>query len=99
MPEPVTTSFVSSASLKPLWEKLQAIRGDRDLLFASLAVDHARHARYYAYNNLVKVRKYGVFSDPRAKQILRDYGFEAYWRAHGWPAHCKPKGETDFACR
>jgi hypothetical protein len=37
-------------------------------------------------------------ADPRAKELLREWGFEAYWRVKGWPALCRPLGESDFEC-
>jgi len=34
----------------------------------------------------------------RFKAYVRDIGLEEFWRARGWPEHCKPTGAQDFAC-
>ena len=39
-----------------------------------------------------------MLTDARAHALLRDYGFEAYWREKGWPAQCRPVGTDDFEC-
>jgi hypothetical protein len=39
-----------------------------------------------------------MLRDPRVKAMLVRYGFPAYWREKGWPAGCRPIGETDFEC-
>jgi TolB-like protein len=36
--------------------------------------------------------------DPRFKQLLRRVGLVDYWKKHGWPDRCRPKGEDDFEC-
>ena len=42
--------------------------------------------------------RHGMLRDPRVKAMLVRYGFPAYWREKGWPAGCRPLGETDFEC-
>lgn len=40
-----------------------------------------------------------VRKDPAFKAIVRDYGFERYWRATGdWGDSCAPTGPDDFEC-
>ena len=39
-----------------------------------------------------------MLRDPRVKAMLVRFGFPAYWREKGWPAGCRPLGETDFEC-
>ena len=34
----------------------------------------------------------------RFKKYIRDIGLEEFFRARGWPAHCRPTGAQDFAC-
>jgi len=34
----------------------------------------------------------------RFKTYVRNIGLEEFWRARGWPAHCKPTGAQDLAC-
>jgi TolB-like protein/tetratricopeptide (TPR) repeat protein len=34
----------------------------------------------------------------RFKRYIRDVGLEEFFRARGWPAHCKPTSAQDFAC-
>jgi TolB-like protein len=36
--------------------------------------------------------------DARLKTLMRELGLVAYWRRHGWPDRCRPRGEDDFAC-
>jgi TolB-like protein/Tfp pilus assembly protein PilF len=39
-----------------------------------------------------------VRDSARYKKLIRDAGFERYWRNNGWPSHCRPVGENDFEC-
>ena len=57
-----------------------------------------RQAYYFA--NLYSSRPAGhaMLRDSRVKAMLVRYGFPAYWREKGWPAGCRPLGETDFEC-
>ena len=41
---------------------------------------------------------HAMLRDPRVKAKLVEYGFVAYWREKGWPAGCRPLGDTDFEC-
>jgi hypothetical protein len=41
---------------------------------------------------------HAMLRDPRVKAMLVRYGLPAYWREKGWPAGCRPLGETDFEC-
>jgi TolB-like protein len=41
---------------------------------------------------------WSMLNDARVKAKLKEYGFVAYWREKGWPAGCRPLGETDFEC-
>lgn len=34
----------------------------------------------------------------RFKRYIRDIGLEEFFRARGWPAHCRPTGTQDFIC-
>jgi TolB-like protein/DNA-binding SARP family transcriptional activator/Flp pilus assembly protein TadD len=34
----------------------------------------------------------------RFKALVRTAGYVDYWRASGWPDHCRPVGANDFAC-
>jgi TolB-like protein/tetratricopeptide (TPR) repeat protein len=34
----------------------------------------------------------------RFKRYIRDIGLEEFFRARGWPAHCRPTSAQDFAC-
>jgi hypothetical protein len=41
-----------------------------------------------------------VRATPGFKELMRRYGYEAYWRATGdWGDFCRPAGENDFTCR
>ena len=54
----------------------------------------------YYFANLYSSRPAGhaMLRDPRVKAMIVRYGFPAYWREKGWPAGCRPLGETDFEC-
>jgi tetratricopeptide (TPR) repeat protein len=54
----------------------------------------------YYFANLYRSRPAGhaMLRDPRVKAMPVRYGFPAYWREKGWPAGCRPVGETDFEC-
>ena len=39
-----------------------------------------------------------MLRDPRVKAMVVHFGLPAYWREKGWPAGCRPLGETDFEC-
>jgi hypothetical protein len=54
----------------------------------------------YYFANLYGSKPTGhtMLRDPRVKAMLVRYGFPAYWREKGWPAGCRPLGETDFEC-
>jgi hypothetical protein len=45
---------------------------------------------------------YPVMSDvrklPAFKDLVAEMNLVEYWRAHGWPDHCRPTGGTDFEC-
>ena len=34
----------------------------------------------------------------RFRQLARDLGLVAYWRARSWPPQCRPVGANDFSC-
>jgi len=40
----------------------------------------------------------GQGSNPKLKQLFREMGLVDYWKKHGWPDRCRPKGEDDFEC-
>lgn len=75
-----------------------ALRGDADLYFASLAAPDAPDKRFDRYKTMRAPVTRRFLADPRAKQMLREAGFEEYWRVRGWPALCRAKGATDFEC-
>ena len=75
-----------------------ALRGDADLFFTSVAAAGNSHIGYNVYGVMRTPIGQPYLADPRAKQLLRDYGFEAYWREKGWPALCRPVGTDDFEC-
>jgi TolB-like protein len=54
----------------------------------------------YYFANLYSSSPAGhaMLRDPRVKAMLVRYGFPPYWREKGWPAGCRPIGETDFEC-
>ena len=77
----------------------RAIRGQTDEIFAIIQDEHEDPSmRMQLYQLLRQVAAAPLMADPRAKQLLRKYGFEAYWREKGWPALCHPLGSDDFEC-
>jgi TolB-like protein len=72
-------------------------RGDADLFFAGLSLPFIP-GKSSLYTNLTPIPLRRYLADPRAKKLLREWGFEAYWRVKGWPALCRPLGESDFEC-
>src|SRR5438552_13419544 len=54
----------------------------------------------YYFANLYSSRPAGhaMLRDPRVKAMIVRFGFPTYWREKGWPAGCRPLGETDFEC-
>lgn len=77
---------------------LAAAFGDPDLFFEVLADPRLRDKRFDGFRHLACPIAAGMLVDPRAKGFLREAGFEAYWRANGWPPQCRPAGDTDFEC-
>lgn len=61
---------------------------------------HGAILQAYYFANLYSSRPAGhaMLRDPRVKAMVVRYGFPAYWREKGWPAGCRPLGETDFEC-
>ncbi|PYK71318.1 MAG: hypothetical protein DME42_10995, partial [Verrucomicrobia bacterium] len=55
-------------------------------------------AYYFANLYSSKPAGHAMLRDPRMKTMLMRYGFPAYWREKGWPAGCRPLGDTDFEC-
>jgi adenylate cyclase len=37
-------------------------------------------------------------SSPHRKRLMRDAGLPDYWRKHGFPPQCRPKGADNFEC-
>jgi adenylate cyclase len=76
-----------------------ALRGDVDAAFARIeARDADPSVRLQLYQLLRQVPAAPLLADPRAKKLLREYGFVAYWREKGWPSLCHPVGSDDFSC-
>jgi TolB-like protein len=61
---------------------------------------HGAILQAYYFANLYSSRPAGhaMLRDPRVKAMLVRFGLPAYWREKGWPAGCRPLGETDFEC-
>jgi TolB-like protein/tetratricopeptide (TPR) repeat protein len=76
-----------------------AARGDVDLYFEIAASTRYRDKRFDAFRYLGCPVAQPMLTDARAIAFLREAGFEAYWREHGWPAQCRPLGDEDFECR
>ena len=75
-----------------------ALRPDADLFFEAYENEQAQQNRYGLYSTLATPVAQPFLKDPRAKKLLRAYGYEAYWREKGWPALCRPLGANDFEC-
>ena len=82
------------------WMTYLIVRGDADAVFLAFG-DRSAIAPWVhmsLYSNLAAVPGRPLLEDPRAKALLREYGFEAYWREKGWPALCRPVSADDFEC-
>jgi TolB-like protein len=88
----------ATAEANHLFAYYAALRGDADLFFTCVAAAGNSHIGYNVYSVMRTPIGQPYLADPRAKHLLRDYGFEAYWREKGWPALCKPLGTDDFEC-
>jgi TolB-like protein len=79
----------------PDYAPFAAHRGDADLYFAVYEEQPTRYS-FYLYSQLPVAAP--LLVDPRGKEMLRRYGFVAYWREKGWPTYCRPLGDDDFEC-
>ncbi len=75
-----------------------ALRGDPDPVFEALEHPQAAGARYKAHRYLSAPVAAKLLAEPRFKSLLERFGFVRYWREKGWPAQCRPLGDTDFVC-
>ncbi len=75
MPEPVsTTSFLSSAWLKPLWEKLQKIRGARDQEIQQILKDFddpRQLARFYIEPDCQQINPANRHEDTEPQSVVK----------------------------
>jgi len=77
---------------------IAAATGDADLLFEVVANPNDRDKHFDSFRHLTCPIAAPMLADPRAHAFLRSAGFEAYWRATGWPPQCRATGENDFTC-
>jgi hypothetical protein len=76
-----------------------AIRGEYQQALDWFEDEHLEpNVRMLLFDFLRSVPAGPLLAEPRTKELLRDYGFEAYWRDKGWPALCHPLGDDDFEC-
>ena len=96
--EPTLRSLIANALGNQASTYLVA-RQDIDGYNADIESHGAVLLAYY-FANLYSSRpaSQAMLRDPRVKAMLVRYGFQAYWREKGWPAVCRPLGETDFEC-
>ena len=79
MSEPVTTSFLSSAWLKPLWEKLQAIHGARDKQIQQLLKDFddpRQLARFYTEPDCQQINPANRHEDTEPQSVVKSPVFK-----------------------
>ncbi len=77
---------------------IAAARGDADLFFDVIANPRDRDKGFDNFRHLACPIAAPMLSDPRTHAFLRAAGFEAYWRATGWPPQCRALGDDDFTC-
>jgi TolB-like protein len=76
-----------------------AMRGDIDLALETyVKMRGPDHTRYWYFMDVGNPGARSLLADPRIRNLLREYGFVAYWREKGWPALCRPLGDDDFEC-
>ena len=49
---------------------------------------------YWFWPNAWNLTCGNVWRDPRFVDYVEDYGFVEYWHVAGWPAMCRPDGDT-----
>jgi hypothetical protein len=71
--------------------------GDADLALEALATSYRLLGVVYTNPWDGALRR--VRGHPGFKDLMRELGYEAYWRETGeWGDHCRPVGEDDFEC-
>ena len=67
-----------------------------EILFAEL--DAGETWRFDSYRQVSVWGDQQFLTDPRFKDVVKRMGLVDYWKKHGWPDRCRPKGEDDFEC-
>jgi hypothetical protein len=80
---------------------LYAVIGDYRRFFDALDArvaqrDTARFPRWMPF--AWRVSPAGGDESRRFKTLVQSMGLVDYWKKHGWPDRCRPKGEDDFEC-
>lgn len=82
-------------------ERICFFLGDDDAYFDALNVRLANgETGRVAYMSQFGWRRIfqGKGLHPKHKELMRKLGLVDYWKKHGWPDRCRPKGEDDFEC-
>jgi hypothetical protein len=86
----VDQAYFPAGALEPLWGPAHP-----DFLFVYRQYDQIRvnDLAYWWFPYPLEFR-----NSPHRKQMMRAVGLPEYWRKHGFPPQCRPKGAADFEC-
>jgi TolB-like protein/Tfp pilus assembly protein PilF len=82
-------------------ESVFAMVGDYDRFFEAVKarIAHQDTARLVVWTPFAwRFAISGDAASGRFKEFATSAGMVDYWKKHGWPDRCRPKGEDDFEC-
>ena len=83
-------AYIPTGGTEPAWGPQN---DDFNLLFGNYA---AIDTNYYPFWWFPYPK---VFHEsPHPRRLIRELGLLAHWQKHGFPDHCRPVGDDDFAC-
>jgi len=70
-----------------------------DWLYTFKRYDEIHAEKIALGSNVIWYRYHPDFiHSPERKRLIREVGFESYWREYGFPPQCRPIGDDDFEC-
>jgi adenylate cyclase len=70
-----------------------AIEGDLSFAFKNYAAIEHMDQQFWWFPYPTDFRQ-----SPHRKELMRRFGFDQYWREHGFPPQCREVGNDDFEC-
>jgi adenylate cyclase len=86
----VDQAYFPAGEAQPLWGPAQS---DFLFLYRQYEQIHTADSQYWWFPYPDEFR-----NSPQRKRLIREQGLPDYWRKHGFPARCRPVGESDFEC-